>query len=99
MSSDDGHDLRQRHRFFKESENMVANSMKAFTSTPNGATFADDFWGDNAMRFLGIRGEDGKIRTEETSTGGRLLAACHKALAPVPNWLSDSPAPAGGPHG
>lgn len=75
--------------FFKQIAAMVKTSMPGVTSSAAAQTFTEDFWWRNALRFLGIRDDAGKVRAD--STGGRLKTYYGEK---APRWLLDtSPGP------
>jgi|GEM_PF-1894026 len=83
--------------FFNRIEEMVTVQMKPYADTTKGAkgAFVRGFFGENALRFLGIRGDDGKVRTEDKSTAQRLRKRYDQvkpetpADSRYPRWLVD----------
>jgi len=76
--------------FFDQIADMVKTSMGEYTKSAK--EFPPDFWFRNSLRFLGIIGDDGKVRTNERSTGYRLREYYKDATRP--RWLEDTTVPA-----
>jgi predicted TIM-barrel fold metal-dependent hydrolase len=73
--------------FLKQIQSLVADGMKPYTGghPPDGAQFAPRFWSENALRFLGIWDNDGKLRKDGTAK--RLTDRYNKEGVPLPRWL------------
>lgn len=73
-----------RH-FMNEIRAMIEDSMGAVTKRPEHVDFRPRFWGENALRFLGVRQADGSLCSDGTAR--RLGGLYEREGLARPRWL------------
>jgi predicted TIM-barrel fold metal-dependent hydrolase len=78
------------NRFFDNIHDMIEHPMKPVCDALKraGVDFQGDFFGENALRFLGIRDDEGRLRGH--GNGQRLLSFQRNLSGPTPRWLQPS---------